>query len=102
MSPSEENLGKRGDDIGHIAEGPSGAMPQADDVMCVVKHYMRDERPAQVLRVLCAGASDIVSAQPLSIVPRKPKENLCKPASSTQLRSLQRPNTSLNVLEPIS
>jgi hypothetical protein len=49
-------------------------MPQfrhGEDVLCVIKHHMRDAEIAQVVVVLPAGASDSVPPSPLSVASRK-------------------------------
>ena len=49
-------------------------MPQlrhGEDVLCVIKHHMRDAEIAQVVVVLPAGTSDSVPPSPLSVASRK-------------------------------
>ena len=42
-----------------------------EDVLCVIKHHMRDSEIAQVVVVLPAGKADSMPPSPLSIAPRK-------------------------------
>ena len=68
-----EYLGQHGDAMQTIDEGPFPALPCADDVICIIKHYMRDEHLAALHRVLCHGASNMMEPSPKELVPRKDK-----------------------------
>ena len=70
-----EKLGSFAYEATNVEEGVSGKPAHEDDVVCIIKHHMRDERPAQIVRVLCAHAAIHVDATPAEIVPRKPKES---------------------------
>ena len=45
--------------------------PHGDDVLCCIKHHMRDRKVSQIVQVIRAGDVDKLSAQPTGLAPRK-------------------------------
>ena len=53
-------------------ENIPGHAPHGDDVLCAVKHYIRDKRLGQIVQCVRAGAVNRLLAKLASVAPRKP------------------------------